>query len=287
MVPVGGVTTIIVDKADWGPGLWVGSEGMDLSFFDDSLTSSAAPVFLGTATLVAVNMDTRTLTLQANITAALTGNTTAGSTFTIWRSSTRKPLSGTAQLSESIGVQGILQNQSVLFNIDASQYNLYRSPQFNVAAAMSINKIMSLSSRASYAGTSNGAVLLVPVDTWTDLATNETTFRRWTDLNGALKIGADALSFYGASGLMAIKAHPMLKRGHAWLLNLNATSETPGGDIKRIGDCEWTYDNTNGDVLHYVPGLSGYEIRLKCNKAVFINPPGRSALAYGITDSQP
>ena len=279
---VAGVTAVTVDKASWGPGLWTGSEGMDLTFFDDSNNTC-----LATASLAAVNMDTRTLTLDANVTTALQTATTGP--ISIWRSSTRKALSGTPQYNESIGLQAILANTGTLFNIDASKYNLYRSPQFSAgSAALSLAKVLSLSSRASYTGTGSGAVLLVPVDSWTDLSTAETGMRRWLDgPTGAVKIGPDALTFYGATGSMAIKAHPMLKRGGAMLLNLNANSGTPGGDLKRVGDCEWTYDTTGaGDMLHYVPGLSGYEIRLKANKGTFMNPPGRSANITSIVDGQ-
>jgi hypothetical protein len=152
---------------------------------------------------------------------------------------------------------------------------------------LTLAKILGMSSRASYQGTDEGTVIFTSPDTWTDLATNETTFRRWVDgAVGSIKIGPDALAFYGATGAMALMAHPMMKRGYAWMLNISANSKTPGGDIKQLGDSEWKYDDTGGDVLHYVPGSTGYEIRLRCNKGEYINPPGRSLQATGIVDAQ-
>ena len=274
-------TQCVIDKAEWGPGLWSGMEGTDLNLFDDGNNGA----FLGTMTIYSINMDTRALIFSTNNTTAIAAAT---GPVSFWRASTRKPVSGAAQLTESIGMHGILTNTGTLFNINAALYNLYKSPQYAVGGvSLSVGKLMGMSSRASYNGTGSGAVFLVPIDSWTDLATTETTYRRWMDGGvGQLKIGPDALVFHGATGVLAVKAHPMLKRGYTMFLNLAANSETPGGDIKRIGDLEWEYDNTNGDVLHYVPGLSGYEIRLKCNKAVFANPPGRSLIGTGIVDGQ-
>lgn len=279
---VNGVTQVIVDKTEWAGGIWAGNEGMDLAFFDD-----ATNTFLGLANLTTVNMDTKALILDANLTSIFTA--VAVGPISIWRGSTRVQVNGTPQYNESIGLGGILSNTGVLFNIDAAKYNLFKSPQYDVGTGrLTLGKILSMSSRASYNGTDDGVVIFVAPDTWTDLAADETTFRKWeSGPTGPIKVGPESLAFYGASGSMAVMAHPMMKRGYAWMLNISATSKTPGGDIKQIGDSEWKYDDTGGDVLHYVPGYSGYEIRLRMNKAEYINPPGRSLQAINILDTQP
>ena len=281
---VSGVTRIQVDKPEWAPGVWIGNEGMGLSFFDDSTGA-----LLGTANLDKVDMDNRYLYLDVVLAGLPPGGAPTGP-ISIWRDSTRTVGTLAApQYQESIGIGAILSNTGTLFNIDANKWNLFKSPQYAVGSVkFTLAKILSMSSRASYQGTDEGAVIFVSPDTWTDLATDETTFRKWeSGPTGAVKIGPEALAFYGATGMMAIMPHPMMKRGYAWMLNINASSKTPGGDIKQIGDSDWKYDDTNGDVLHYVPGLSGYEIRLRCNKAEYINPPGRSLQATGIVDGQP
>lgn len=292
---VTGATVILVDKSEWGPGIWTGAEGMTLSFFDEANTTDSsgvnptAGVFLGTSDIAAIDMDNRCLILKDNLVAALQAAT---GPITIWRDATREPVSGVPQLSESLGILGIMKNQGKLFNIDGSKYTLFRSPKFNANnAAFTLKMALQASTRASYNGTESGAVFVLPTAAWSDLATDETTFRRYPKVDGDIKVGPEALLFAGATGLMAMKPHPMMKRGYAPLLNINASKSTKdglptGGDMKMVGDSEWTFDTTGGDTLHYIPNYSGYQIRMKANKAPYINPPGRSLLVSNILDSQ-
>lgn len=292
---VTGPTVILADKGEWGPGVWTGAEGMTLSFFDEANTTDSSGInpvsgtFLGSSDIQAIDMDNRCLILKDNLIAALQAAT---GPISIWRDATREPVTGAPQLTESLGILGILKNNGKLFNIDGSKYTLFRAPKFSVGnAAFTLAKALQASTRASYNGTESGAVFVLPTATWSDLATDETTFRRYPKVDGDIKVGPEALLFAGATGLMAMKPHPMMKRGYAPLLNINASKTNKdgiatGGDMKMVGDSEWTFDTTGGDTLHYIPNYSGYQLRMKCNKAPYINPPGRSLLATKIVDSQ-
>ena len=292
---VAGATVIMPDKGEWGPGIWAGAEGKTLSFFDEVNTTDSSglnltsSVYLGSSDIVTVDMDNRCLVLKDNLVTKLQAAT---GPITVWRDATREPISGPPQLSESLGIMGIMKNQGKLFNIDGSKYTLFRSPQYNVGnARFTLTQALMASTRASYNGTESGAVFMLPTATWSDLATDEAAYRRYIKVEGDVKVGVEALMFAGATGLMALKPHPMMKRGYAPLLNINASKSNKdglptGGDMKMVGDSEWTFDTTGGDSLHYVPNYSGYQIRMKCNKAPYINPPGRSLLATNITDSQ-
>lgn len=283
IVTTGGVTVLTIDKAEWASGLWAGVEGMEISFYDSGNTDA----YMGTANIKTVDMDLRTLTLDANLTTKLQ---TATGPLTVWRASTRQAANNGTML-ESMGLFGILANTGVLFNIDAAAWNLYKSTQVAVGGELTLAELLTASNKGSFKGLSSGAVAFIPTDSWTDLSTEETTFRKWVDgPRGKLKIGADALEFTGASGHFGVKAHAMIKRGHGMLLNVDGQATVPedvGRDFCIIGNREWSPEGYDGKELHLVPGTTWYEIRQKCNKSPFVNPPGRSVLLTGIADSQP
>jgi hypothetical protein len=280
---VSGATQLVVSAATWGPALWMGSENMPLEIFD----SAAIPLYFGPFTVQSVTPESRIVLLDQQVTTALQAATFP---LQLWRAGTRQNTGTTTQaFNEAAGLKKILSNTGALFNIDASKNTLWKSIQFdNGSGPLAYNSWVRASSLACVKGTRSGAVALVPVDSWADLAINEAAYRKWDDPSGSLKVGPDALVFVGATGTMAIKAHPMLKRGDAFLINVNATSGTPGGDYKRIGATDWTFETAGPDdvMLHYLPDMSGLQIELYHNKALLVDPPGRSLLIKNIVDTQ-
>jgi hypothetical protein len=271
-------TTVKITAATWGPALWMGSENMPVEIFD-----TTGATLRGQGTISSVTPESRTITLDAAMAGITAGDQ-------IWRAGTRLAgANATATYYEAAGIKKILSNTGMLFGIDASKNTLWKSIQYdNGNAPLSFNSWVRASSLGCVKGTRSGAVALVPVDSWADLSINETAYRRWSDVSGSIKVGPDALVFVGATGTMAIKPHPMLKRGDAFLLNVNASSGTPGGDWKRIGATDWTFETGGPDdqMLHYLPDQSGLQLEIYHNKALLADPPGRSLLIKNIVDTQ-
>ena len=272
-------TSIKITAASWGPAIWMGSENMPVEIWDVT-----GVTYRGAGTISSVTPETRILTLDSpGITGVSTGDQ-------IWRANTRQTgANATATYFEAAGIKKIMTNTGVLFGIDASKNTLWKSINYaNGSAPLSFNTWVRASSLACVKGTRSGAVALVPVDSWADLSINEAAYRRWSDVSGGIKVGPDALVFVGATGTMAIKPHPMVKRGEAFLLNVNASSGTPGGDWKRIGATDWTFETGGPDdqMLHYLPDQSGLQLEIYHNKALLADPPGRSLYISGIVDTQ-
>ena len=277
-------STMTFTKQTFAPGVWIGQSGIPIDVFDTANT------FLGTLNVVDVNPDTRVMTVEGSVAVAFAG---AVYPLKVYRSGTRQQLAaGSAPAyNDSIGLEAVYRNTGLLWNIDASLNSLWQTYLYDcLGAPLNVNKLMKSSAFAAIRGAGKDFSVMTPVSTWADLSTDETLFRRWTEgAKGRLTVGPDALEVIGATGPVAIKAHAMMKRGLSMGLNLGESeheTDTPGGDIMRIGTTEWKFDTTgSGDILHYLPGVSGYEIRLDSNKALFVNSPGRGLLYTNITDN--
>lgn len=279
---VSGLTNLVISAATWGPALWMGTESMPVEIYD----SAATPLYFGPFTISTVTPEARTLVLDQNATAALQAATFP---LKIYRMGTRINSGATESHNEAAGIAKVLQNTGVLFGIDAAKNTLWKSIRYdNGNGPLAFNSWVRASSLGCVKGMRGGAVALVPVDSWADLAINEAAYRKWDDTTGGLKVGPDALVFVGATGTMAIKPHPMVKRGHALLINVNANSGTKGGDWKRIGSTDWTFETAGPEdtLLHYLPDVSGLQVELYNNKALLADPPGRSLEIYNIVDTQ-
>jgi len=296
-----GCTYMVIDKAEFAPGLWATMEGEEVSFFLEAPDGTphgvaGADTYVGSATLGSVDIDNGVLifttpvpALNALVLASFDGAGDQASDrrgVAIWRASTRGQTTG-GDKKESVGLFPILQNTGTIFNVSAKKYTVWGATQLNnAAAAFTIETALRVSSKVKPKGTGSGAMWYVPTDTWTKLAIDQIANLRWMDgFSGEKSVGWDAVKFIGATGLMGVKPHAMLKKGYAMLLDIRAAAKTPGGSIKTLGTNEWQFDSTGGDSLHYVPGMSGYELRMKCNKGIFVVPPGRQALVSNIVDS--
>lgn len=279
VIDSGGVTTVTatISKASWGPALWIGAENMPVDIFDTNGTT-----FRGTFTIASVTPELRQIVFDTSLAAA---SVVAGDK--LYRSGTHSVMGGAAVENEAAGVAKIVKNTGTMFNIDASKYALWKGTKFdNGSAAMTVGSCIRLSSLAVVKGTRSGSVLLTPVDSWADLAIDETAFRRWQDFEGGKKIGPDALQFVGAAGVMAIKPHPMVKRGEPLLINIQASEKESVSDWKRIGAKDWTFiPGPGNDILHYLPTQSGVQVELYQNKALLCDPPGRSGYIANVVDT--
>jgi hypothetical protein len=114
-------TVVTIATAEWAPGIWAGGEGMPVEIRDSTGATSK-----GEYSLTAVDMDNRTITLNAN-----PGTLVAGDV--IWHKG--------AYGNEFPGVHKILTNTGVIFNINATQYNLFKGNTYSAAsAALSFKK---------------------------------------------------------------------------------------------------------------------------------------------------
>lgn len=268
LIDVGGAAAgpvvTIADK-EWAAAIWMGAEGGSFDFYD-----AAGATFITTAMLVSVDTDLRKLTFDRDVVAlgVLQGHA-------IWRSGTKTP-GGT---KEAAGLMKVLKNTGSIFNVNAALYTLWQASKQDVAGGTaSLANWIKLSGKCCIKGLKGGSVGFTSVESWNNMATDEAAFRRYAEgLKGKIEVGLDGLVFVGASGAMVIKPHAMMKKGYSILLNLSAGGGKKGGDFKRIGAAEMSFEGDDDDNnLIYLPDVAGYQVELYSNESLLVDPPGRS-----------
>ena len=96
---------ITITTADWAPGIWAGAEGMPIEIRDTTGATSR-----GTASVTAVDMDARTVTVDAAPAGVV-------ATDVIWHRG--------AYGNEFDGFHSIITATGTLFNISTASYNLF------------------------------------------------------------------------------------------------------------------------------------------------------------------
>lgn len=194
----GNQPTITIALADWAPMLWSGYEGAALS-----VMTAATDVERGEANIVSVDIENRVVVLSA----AVSGTT--GNDIVYFKD---------GYGAEMLGLHDQFSKAGSLFNIDNSVYSLWKATQQTVnsksfsfqflkkglAAAMNKGLMYKINVYAS-----TGAV---------DDLIGDIHQMRHVDKSEVKKIelGTDEVSYRFGGIEASVKAHPMVKNGHAF-----------------------------------------------------------------------
>lgn len=257
-----GVSDVVVTLAEWAPGIWAGAEQMPIEIRSaDGLTSR------GEATITAVNLDTRTLTLSA-----LPGGTIA--TDVIWHKG--------AFGNEFAGVHKIITNTGTLFNISASSYSLWKGNSFGAAGALSLAKVEKAVVQGVQKGLEGDVTVFVNIKGWTDLLTEQAALRKYDSSynSSSIENGGKSIKFYGVNGgAISIEPSIYVKEGYAYVLFME--------DFMRIGSTDVTFKSPGGDgeYFRHVENSAAYELRAFSDQALFCSSPGKNCVITGIVNS--
>lgn len=257
----GNVITIATDE--WAPGIWSGAEGMPIEVRDTTLATSR-----GTATVESVDMDARTITVDA-LPAGTTG------TDVIFHKG--------AFGNEFPGIHKILSiSTGNLFNIDVAAYNLFKGNSYSASsAALSFTKLQSAAARAVEKGLEGKLLVLVNPRGWANLLSDQAALRQYdaSYQSGQAVNGAESIKFYSQNGEMEIEPSIYVKEGYAYLLSLDEWS--------RVGSADMTFKRPGqGDeFFRDVENSAAYELRLYSDQAIFCSAPGRNTLITDIVNS--
>lgn len=254
--PVGLV--IPISPGEWAPGIWAGSEGMKID------VRTAGGVSRGTAFITAVDMDAKTITVDA-----LPAGTVA--TDVIYHDG--------AFGNEFAGIHKILTNTGILFNINAALFNLWKGNEFDCGgAALSFAKINSAVAKAVEKGLDSEATLIVNPRTWGNLLTDQAALRRYDGSysKAEMENGSEALMFYSQNGMVKIMPSIYVKEGFAYLLAMD--------ELVRIGSTDITFKRPGQgeEFFRDLENAAGYELRAFCDQAVFSSAPGKMTLLKNI-----
>ncbi len=256
----GNDATIQIPLADWGPQIFAGIEGAEL----DVMTAATA-VVRGTITLKGVDIETRTLILEAPLAG------TAANDVLYFKGAYGKEIQG---------LFSIMSNTGNLFGINAAQYSLWKGNSVNVAGQFSFAKLKKGLSLAVAKGLFGRIDLFLNPGAWDDLQTSIEATRQTSDKDvKKVDIGMEEIVYHSQSGTTHIHSHPMIKEAHGFGLF------TP--TWKRVGavDLSLGAPGFNGAPWFNLPNNAGVEARIYTNQGIMTETPAQNILFTGIVNS--
>jgi hypothetical protein len=252
-----GVSTLVLTAAQWATGIWVGSENAQVDVYHGSTKlNSSAPMIVtsvnpDTYTLVLTESDAPTNTSAAAITAYAGAGTDAFIVFT-----------GSFG-NEMVGIDAVMLNTGVLWNINSSSYALWSANVYDAGAAnLTMGKLQSAIQKAVQKGLDGDVNVIVNPATWATLNTDLAALRRFVEDSTEGELGVESIKYLYAGGKMDVVAYNLCKEGECFIL--------PKKGVNRIGAADIGFKLPGGDngFLH-VPDRMGYEFRLFESQAFF------------------
>jgi hypothetical protein len=246
----------VISNASWAPGIWAGAENALLDVYTSNFVTQRNANAVVTVT--SVDMNTRTINVSGNSTDL----TAIVATDTLFYRGARN--------NECTGIDGIITNTGTLFNIDSSAFNMWRGNVYGCGnSQLTMGKILAGLSQASDRGLDDGAMILVPAQSWANL-NNDLAALRVLDSSYSpdkLKNGTKSIEYSSECGDIVIKKSNFVKRGEAFAIPLSRA--------RRIGASDITFNNPgNGDKFFLeLANSAGYELRSYSNQAIFIETP--------------
>jgi hypothetical protein len=260
---------IVICDAEWAPGIWAGAKNMKIEI------RSQAGTLRGTATVNKVDMKLKTLELDV-VPVGTSGNAdpeNAASDIVWFQGSYNK---------EFAGLHKMITNTGTIFNVDASEYELYKGNIVNVgtdftagAAFISFEKIEEAVAVAMEKGLMDqDVVALVHPKHWNKLMTDLAAKRQFdSSYSGKeLEQGAKSIKFHGQNGIIEVQASLFCKQGFAYVY--------PKEELERIGSSDVTFEmpGMEGKFFRLMDAANGYELRAYCDQALFSSSIGMLTL---------
>ena len=263
-------TDVVLTEASWAGGIWAGAEGSLLDSWNGSSRRNASDTPLQ---VYSVNSDTRTLRFLGDQTA----NIAANDTIFFFNART-----GASAYNEMAGLQAILQNTGVLFNIDAARWSLWKGNSVSSVGTLSLAKIQTYIALAVNKGLMEKVAVFLSPKAWAALATNEAALRNYDKSYSSKQAenGFEALRFHSQNGIMEIYSHPMVKDGDLFIVPIEM--------LKRIGSVDLTFGRpgVDGEETVYfdrVPGQTALELQCYSDQAIFLPKPAHGVFGTGVT----
>ncbi len=256
--------------ATFAAGIWAGMENCQLdvyltgSFSSGPINSNAAIV------VTAVNVGNRTVSVSGNATdlTNIDGDIATGAVLFFYGAGATSTVTG----MEMVGIDAILLNTGVLFNISATTYNLWAAQTFDcLSAELSMAKLLAGLSLPVARGLLTGVQVLVAPDSWANLNSDLAGQRMFDESYDSKKgeKGNASICYYGQNGKIEIISHPMVKRGEAFALPLDILQRVGSADISfrgegPMGQEDYFFQNTT---------TNGWTIRAYTDQAIMLEAP--------------
>lgn len=258
-----GVLTITT--ASWATGIW--ASGMKDAVLEAFTGISASETqHNGDLVVSAVNVFNKTVTVTGTNNAVVQNDVLyfkGARTTTVYR--------------ECIGLHRILSTTSgSIFNISATDYELWRSQQYAVSGNLSLTAIMNAASLGMSFGLEKAMLLCAP-EKFAQLASDEAALRRYIQDTPNAKRGVKGIVFQLGSVDVEILPHPLVKQGEAMMIATDS--------LQRVGAVDVTFSMPgSGSAMEvHVTDSTALEIRSMSDQAIYSESPAQCVLLTGIT----
>lgn len=258
----------VITDASWAAGIWAGAKNMRLDVYAANYSGSAVNSNAAVV-ITAVNMDTKTISVSGNATD-LTAITAGMHLFQRTASPT----------SEMAGVDFIIRNTGTLFNIDASQYELFKGNVVSGVGAISMSSVLDGVRRAAELGLEEDTVCICSPKAFQVLNNDVAALRRF---DSSYKVtegenGVERIVYYGQTGTTTIVPHLFQKDGQAHIISPKEWRRIGAKDLGFI-----TRHGTTEKLILEVPDSPAAEMRCSFNGAAFCEAPAHAVVLDGIT----
>ena len=252
---------ITIEAHEWAAGIWSGSEKMPVEI------RSSAGVLRGEANIVSNNLSTKVITVDAAPAGVI-------ATDVIYYAG--------AFGKEFAGIHKIITNTSTLFDIDASQFSLWRGNTVNVGtdfagneAVLSFLKIEEAIAVGMEKGLADETVcVLCNPKSWNNLLSDLASKRQYDQSysDAELTQGSRSIKFFGQNGEIEIKASIYCKEGYAYAIQ-------PESFI-RVGSSDVTLEQPGfeGKFIKLLENANAYEMRAYTDQSLLCTAPGINTL---------
>jgi hypothetical protein len=258
----GGAATITPSAGTWAAGIFVGMVGAGLDAYNGSTKiNTNAPLVITSVSI-------------ANKTVSVSGNSTDIAAL----SANQVLYFAGAYAQEMTGLDGILSNAGTLFGINAATYELWKSTQYAVGGAISMETALLAASQAVPLGLKEKTTLMLAPDRWTTLNNNIAALRRLDEsYKMQVENGVEGITYHGVSGAMEIVSHPFVKEGDGFLI--------PDKRLVRVGSTDVTFRRPGNPNSFWreLEQQAGFELRAYSDQQIFLEAPSYAVKLTGIT----
>jgi hypothetical protein len=276
---------IVIDTDEWATGIWTGSENAQVVFVKQS--DNTAIDSLRSFTVERVDVDNRTIYFgpgTAGTPGSLSTLETAieAAALNIHFYGSCSGSAGTFAYAEMAGLKKILTNTGSLFGISATDYDLWRGNSVTVSGQLTMQKVLSATSKAVQRGLDSDAAVFVNPSTWADLASNLAALRRFDGSYSRKKAenGSEVLEYVSQNGALKIVSYNIVKEGDFFIF--------PEDKVIRIGARDLGLNDPTrpqDEIFFTIPGKAGVGLRAYTNQAIFLESPAQGVFGTGIVNS--
>lgn len=272
-------TRLTATTATWAPGVWAGSENMKLHFYDNAsayplISSGADAIF----TVYNVDFENR----YVYVSGTTTGITALDAHVASAGTNSANAYYYNSYAKQMAGLDKIILNAGILFNIDAATYSLWKGSTYGAgSAALTIAKVLAAIQRAVEKGLMEDATMFCNPRTWGNLNGELAGNRRF---DGSYKRGKgdngfEVIEYYSQNGKIAIYSEACVKEGEAFIVPIKR--------LKRIGSTDITFNSPgNGDrIFRELADNAGFEVRCYSGQTLFCEAPAKCVKITGIVNS--